>query len=106
MRAAGAHLLPSAREALRAIKESIDMKVFPRAGILAATRLTRAGRLADATAFIQRMLQHRPDAPAAGAPPPAGAGITIDGTAEEVRTDAAPREPWQPHVDRGTADRW
>lgn len=79
------------------------MKNFSLAEILAATRLTRAGRLADATAFIQRVL-HGARPGAAESSPPTHAGVTIEGTAEEIRTGASPRGSWQPHPDLDDAD--
>ena len=62
-------------------------------GMFEATRLTRAGRLTEATALLQQMLQGR--AVAADAPPPAasmsriievidGVAETIDGVAETI----------------------
>jgi poly(hydroxyalkanoate) depolymerase family esterase len=66
-----------------------------------ATRLTRAGRLTEATALLQRMLQgtsalHRPQAPAARA------GRVIDIAPDSVEVDAAPSPVGTPPAAGGT----
>lgn len=59
-------------------------------GMMEATRLTRAGRLTEATAFLQRLLQGEP-APAASAPSGYD-GITIEGSAETIEDDGGTAE--------------
>lgn len=64
------------------------MNKFSLEGILAATRLTRGGRLAEATARIQEMLRGgRTPAPTADDAARLYDGVTIEGTAEEIRTE-------------------
>jgi poly(hydroxyalkanoate) depolymerase family esterase len=59
-------------------------------GLFEATRLTRAGRLTEATAFLQRLLQGRAE-PGSANPPARPTPLTIDGVAETVETaNAAP----------------
>jgi pentatricopeptide repeat protein len=61
--------------------------------MIEATRLTREGRLTEATALLQRMLQSgmepdaRPDGTAAGSPP-AGAAPIIELTPEVIEISA------------------
>ena len=61
--------------------------------MIEATRLTREGRLTEATALLQRMLQSgmepdaRPDGTAAGSPP-AGAAPIIELTPEVIEVSA------------------
>jgi poly(hydroxyalkanoate) depolymerase family esterase len=57
-----------------------------------ATRLTRVGRLTEATAFLQRMLQGRA-APHNPNPPAAPRALTIDGVAETIETAKAAPAP-------------
>jgi poly(hydroxyalkanoate) depolymerase family esterase len=55
-----------------------------------ATRLTREGRLTEATAFLQRLLQGRSE-PDHAAPPAGPTPLTIDGVAETIElADASP----------------
>jgi poly(hydroxyalkanoate) depolymerase family esterase len=73
-------------------------------GMFEATRLTRAGRLTEATAFLQHLLQDR--AMPGYANPPAGpTALTIDGVAETIETaNAAPSHASPAHgmgVSRG-----
>jgi poly(hydroxyalkanoate) depolymerase family esterase len=67
-------------------------------GMTEATGLTRAGRLAEATALIQRLLRGEP---APGVPPHAnpsagkGGGLVIDAVAEKVEVADPPASPAQ-----------
>lgn len=54
-------------------------------GMMEATRLTRAGRLTEATAFLQRLLQG--DAAPVASTPSGYDGITIEGSAETIEDD-------------------
>jgi poly(hydroxyalkanoate) depolymerase family esterase len=67
-------------------------------GMFEATRLTRAGRLTEATAFLQKLLQGR-------AEPPAGIkALIIDGVPETIEiADAAPSEAGVGRDGPGTA---
>src|SRR5207247_5533198 len=61
-------------------------------GMFEATRLTRAGRLTEATAFLQNLLQSRAEPVTANRPAGAKA-LIIEGVAGTVETaDAAPTE--------------
>ena len=85
------------------------------AGMLEATRLTRAGQLLEATAMIQRVLRGESTPPAADEPPRADAQTTLEGEFRVVDSepavltgtvDAAPRasrEPAQPDAQRAAA---
>jgi poly(hydroxyalkanoate) depolymerase family esterase len=70
-----------------------------------ATRLTRAGRLVEATALLQRMLQGRSAPGGADAPEPRG-GLIIDGVAETIETAVAEAPPaLRRFLERGPRDR-
>jgi len=70
------------------------------ARILEATRLTREGKVLEATALIQRALQGDTDPPQAAAEPAPGPGgrqpVTLDGVAERVEPAASRAEAAQP----------
>src|SRR5688572_3754397 len=97
---------PSANEGQRRpvqVRPALDhrkpaMKLTMDPDMIEATRLTREGRLSEATALLQRMLASgaeadRADATASG-PPPTGAGPIIELTPEMIEV-SAPR-PFAP----------
>lgn len=85
------------------------------AGLLEATRLTRAGQLLEATAMIQRVLRGESTPPAADEPPRADAQTTLEGECRVVESEpavltgtvgTAPRashESTQPDAERAAA---
>ncbi|ACI97734.1 alpha/beta hydrolase family esterase [Rhodospirillum centenum] len=78
-------------------------------GMSEATRLTRSGRLAEATALIQRLLG-RQSGNRTPSPPPADARVldppTLDLAAESVRVAEPERPPPEPGDGRMTAHRF
>jgi poly(hydroxyalkanoate) depolymerase family esterase len=62
-------------------------------GLFEATRLTRAGRLTEATAFLQRLLQGRAE-PGNAKPPVGSADVTLDAVAETIETVNAASSPY------------
>jgi poly(hydroxyalkanoate) depolymerase family esterase len=73
-------------------RKFLDMNTTSLRGLFEATRLTRAGRLTEATAFLQRLLQGGA-APGNANPPTGPTPLTIDGVAETIETaNVAPSE--------------
>lgn len=98
--------MPTVRRTSLLAKEVRDMDDRMLRKMAEATGLTRAGRLGEATALIQRLLRgapeaHAPSARADGGPPAPGAegGIVIDAVAEKVEV----REPSASPSDDGRA---
>src|SRR5690606_33955503 len=90
--AKGAHSFPT--------QDSLDMKHWLHPDMREATRLTRAGRLTEATALLQRLLRSGTEMPAApgtdgeAADPPAADGPpVIDGEAEVIEPSGEPTAP-------------